>query len=191
MSEQKIFHLTDATPPLSNAERERLLKVARLREKVAKAAATERSAKLLADFEQQLASIYSFDTNEVWSKAVAVAKAAETQAGDAIDAECEQLGIPEKFRPGLAINWYGRGENASRERRVELRRVAQTRIQAIEKTARHEIERTYSEAQIELLAHGMSEYARQLLDKMPRVDEMMPALNVQEIEQSTGPRRNY
>jgi hypothetical protein len=57
MSEQKVFQLGPREPTLSNAERERLLKVARLREKVGKSAAAERSARLLADFEQQLASI--------------------------------------------------------------------------------------------------------------------------------------
>jgi hypothetical protein len=52
MSEQKLLQLPGVKPVPSNAERERLLKPARLRERVAKSAAAERSARLLADFEQ-------------------------------------------------------------------------------------------------------------------------------------------
>jgi hypothetical protein len=186
MGELKLF--PDPAPALSNAERERLLKVARLREKVAKSAASERSARLLADFEQQLASTYRFDSNEIWLQAVKAADDACAIAAKTIDEECERLGIPKRFRPRLyGAQWHGRGENAVRERRVELRRVAQTRIAAIEKKARQEIERISSEVQIELLAHGMSEHARQLLETLPKVDAMMPALQVEDIENAFKP----
>jgi hypothetical protein len=189
MSEPKVFQLAAGQPVLSNAERERLLKVARLRERVAKAAAAERSAQLMADFEQQLASIYSFDNNEVWAIAMKTANDACDAASKAVNEECEQLGIPKRFRPGITgPGWYGRGENAVRERRVELRRVAATRIAAIEKSARKEIERISSQVQIELLAHGMSELALKLLDKMPKVEAMMLPLQVDEIENSLKSR---
>jgi hypothetical protein len=144
----------------------------------------------LADFEQQLASIYSFDSNEVWAKAVKAADDACESAEKAIDEECGRLGIPKPFRPHLRREWYGRGENAVRERRVELRRVGQTRIAAIEKTARQEIERISSEVQIELLAHGMSELALKLLEKMPKVEAMMPPLKVDEVENSLKARQS-
>src|SRR5215472_6592158 len=110
---------------ISNAERERLLKVARLREKVAKTVVAERSAVLLADFEQQLATIYSFDQSETWAKAVMAAKEACNAAQSAIAEECSRLGIPRRFAPNISHpSWYGRGENAVRERRAELRKVA-------------------------------------------------------------------
>jgi hypothetical protein len=192
VSEQKLFQLHPTQPALSNAERERLLKVARLREKVAKSGAAERSARLLADFEQQMDSTYRFDSNEVWTKAVKAAEAACQIAEKAVDEECDRLGIPKRFRPRLgSAHWHGRGENAVRERRVELRRVAQTRIAAIEKAARQEIERISSEVQIELLAHGMSEHARQLLENMPKVESLMPTLQVEEIESSLKPRLSH
>jgi hypothetical protein len=188
MSEQNVVKLNIA-PSLSNAERERLLRAARLREKVAKSAATERSAKLMADFEQQLASVYSFDQQEVWAKAAQSIKEAVEAANRTIADDCEQLGIPERFRPSVAWGWHGRGENASRERRVELRRVAQTRIAAIEKQARTEIDRISSEVQIELLAHGLSPTALALLEQMPKVDQLMPTLQVEEVEAMVTPRR--
>jgi hypothetical protein len=189
MSEQNVLKLPVAPPNgLSNAERERLLKAARLREKVAKSAASARSAELIADFEQQLASVYSFDQDEIWAKAAQAAKTAVEAADSAIAEECERLGIPARFRPSLACQWYGRGENASKERRAELRKVAQTRIAANEKQARTEIDRISSEVQIELLAHGMSPTALALLEQMPKVDQQMPALQVQEVESMLNPR---
>ena len=49
MSESKIVQLAGREPaPLSNADLERLLKVARLREKIAKAAVAEHRAQLMA-----------------------------------------------------------------------------------------------------------------------------------------------
>jgi hypothetical protein len=163
MNEQNIVKLNIA-PSLSNAERERLLKAARLREKVAKSAASARSLELMANFEQQLASNYSFDQDEIWAKAAQASKAAVEAADGAIAEECERLA---RFRPSLACQWYGRGENASKERRAELRKVAQTRIAANEKQALTEIQRISSEVQIELLAHGMSPTALALLGLPP------------------------
>lgn len=173
---------------MSNAERERLLKVARLREKVANGAVTARSRQLMADFEQQLASVYSFDQEEVWAESMHAAKAAADVSDRAIAADFERLGIPARFRPSITCSWFGRGENASKERRAELRKVAQTRIASDEKLAHTEIERLSSEVQIELLAHGMSPVALALLEQMPRVDQQMQALQVDEVESMLKPR---
>jgi hypothetical protein len=65
----------------------------------------------------------------------------------------------------LSGHGHGRDENTVRERRVELRKVAQTRIAVIEKHARSGLERISSEVQIELLVHGMSETALRLLEQ--------------------------
>jgi arginyl-tRNA synthetase len=46
--------------PITKSEREDLAKLIRNREKVMKSAASERSAELVAEFEQQMASIYSY-----------------------------------------------------------------------------------------------------------------------------------
>jgi hypothetical protein len=167
---------------ITKAERDDLLRVARLREKVAKTAAARRSAELLADFEKQLASIYSFDQSEVWATAHAAADKALAEANAAIAENCRKLGIPDRFAPGLVMGWYGRRENASRERRVELRRVAVTRIAAIEKEARAAIEEMSAEVQTELITNGMSEVPRALLAQMPTAERLMPSLTVSEVE---------
>jgi hypothetical protein len=54
---------------------------------------------------------------------------------------------PEEFRPGRNLSWYRRGENGLSERRVELRRVAQTRIAAMAKAAKVAIESKTLEGQ--------------------------------------------
>src|SRR6267142_1741494 len=51
--------------PMTKSERDDLARLIRNREKVMKSAARERSAELLAEFEQQMASIYSYDQDEI------------------------------------------------------------------------------------------------------------------------------
>ena len=57
------------TASLTRAEREDLLRLARMRERVAKSGLAQRSAQLLAEFEQQMASEYSYDQDTVWNAA--------------------------------------------------------------------------------------------------------------------------
>jgi hypothetical protein len=51
---------------MTKGEREDLQRLVRQREKVLKSAAKQRSADLLADFENQMGQEYSFDQDEVW-----------------------------------------------------------------------------------------------------------------------------
>jgi hypothetical protein len=96
---------------ITKGEREDLQRLIRQREKVLKSAAKQRSAELLADFENQLASQFTFDQDEIWKKAHDVAKRAVAKAQCEVAARCRELGIPERFSPGLGIEWYRRGES--------------------------------------------------------------------------------
>ena len=53
---------------MTSAERSDLLKIVRQRERVAKSGAARRAAELVADFEQQLATEYSWADDEVWRR---------------------------------------------------------------------------------------------------------------------------
>ena len=97
---------------ISRSEREDLQRLIRQREKVLKSAAKQRSAELLADFENQMGSTYSFDQDEVWANATEVAEREVAKAQDRIAAQCAKMGIPERFAPSLDVHWYSRGENA-------------------------------------------------------------------------------
>ncbi len=54
---------------MTKGERADLFKVVRAREKLAKTEVKEQAALLKADFEQQLDTTYSFNSDEVWSQA--------------------------------------------------------------------------------------------------------------------------
>lgn len=166
-------------------ERGDLCLIVRRREKYEKTAATQRTAELLADFERQLASIYTFDNDATWKAAHAAAAEATVQAQAAITARCAELGIPKEFAPGVSMGWYGRGENASTSRRSELRTVAVTRLDALEKAARTQIERRSIQIQENIVRDGItSDAAKEFLSQLPAIASLMPPLDVKALADS-------
>lgn len=171
---------TDQQEGMSRRDREELSKLTRRREKVAKSDARERAARIRADGEAQLATIFKADDFR-WAEAVKVAERQVEEANAVIDRHCDDAGIPENFRPYIGSYFSGRGDNASLRRRAELRRVLETRVAALEKEAFTEIERRSLDIQTELMAGGLdSETARTFLSSMPTADALMPGFAVQE-----------
>lgn len=168
---------------MTKAERDQLLQLVKKREKVMKTKAQERSAVLLAEFDAQSAKIHHYDEDDVWRRAQEEAQAAVEKARTTIAARCQKLGIPAEFAPDMQVYWHGRGQNAVAERRAELRRAAQSRIQAIEKEALSKIESMSLEAQTEIVAHGLeSDAAKAFLHEMPKLEALMPPVQVAEIQ---------
>ncbi len=174
--------MTTPDPALmSRQERTDLRDLARQRAALAKLGVSHRAAVVLADFEQQIATIYRFD-DEAWADVTAAGDRAIKEAQAIITARCEQLGIPKECRPSIKAYWSSRGENAVNERRVELRRVATTRIAAVSAEAKLAIEAASLTIQSELLAGGLtSEAAHGFLAGMPTVEALMPMLTVDAI----------
>jgi hypothetical protein len=173
---------------MTRTEREDLQRLIRQREKVLKSTAKLRSAELLADFENQMGQQYSFDQDEVWRKATEAADREVKKCQAQIEARCAELGIPQQFAPKLAYHWYSRGENAFKERRVELRKMATAQIEAIEKKAITEIELRSVEAQTQLAVAGLtSEAARSFVDKLPAIAVLMPKLSFAELAGEASP----
>jgi hypothetical protein len=171
------------TDQMTRREREDLAQLVRRREKVAKTQAQQRSAELLADFEAKLAAEYAYDDDAVWKQAKERADAVVQEAEVQIAARCRELGIPPQFAPDLSLGWYRRGENAVKERRTELRKVATTHIAALERAARSEIERRSVEVQTQLIAGGLtSSAAKSFLESMPTAASLMPPLSVGDVE---------
>lgn len=166
---------------ISKGERDDLVRLAKARARVAKASVEQRQAELLADVEDQLAAIYD-PMDAAWAHIV---KAAEkvVRDGDIVIARiCEERGIDPKLRPSMHLSWYGRGESAMRERRAELRKVAQTRIVADGKRAKVEIDRSSLDVQTQLVAGGLSsDEARAFLEGMPTAEALMPPVDVQSL----------
>jgi hypothetical protein len=111
------------------------------RSKVLRAHAEEQAAACMADFERQMATVYTFDQDEVWQKAAREAQRVVQESQDTIAKRCKQLGIPSAFAPSISASWQGRGENMLVARRTELRRVAQTSIATMTKAAITKIEK--------------------------------------------------
>jgi hypothetical protein len=182
---------------MTKGERDDLVRLVKQRERVAKTAAEQRSAAMMAEFEQQISALHSFNSNEVWSAATAAAIEAAKKANEEIAAEADRLGIPKEFQPKLNFSWERRGENEYASRRAELRRVAKAEIDAIEKVARVQIEAQSVRAQTEIIANGLnSEAALAFLNSLPQIESMMPPLDVSAIqaklaERARGNGRNF
>ena len=175
---------------MTKGERDELLKLVRHRERVLKTAASQRSAHMLAEFERQCATIHHFNKDETWKAAMEQVQAAVDDAQRVVADRCKDLGIPEEFAPSIAVQWYGRGENAFKSRQAELRRVAKTEIEAIEARARAEIERLSLDAQTQIIANGLqSEAAQAFFNQLPSIDKLMPQVEFAAVEQKITDRR--
>lgn len=173
---------------MTKGEREDLLRLVRQREKVFKSAAKQRSAELLADFENQMGQQYSFDQDDVWREANRQAKQEVAKAQEKVAARCVELGIPARFAPELNVHWYSRGENAAKERRQELRTMAKTRIDEIERKAITQIEVQSLHAQEQIAIHGLtSAAAKAFINSLPPVEEIMPKLTFAEVSGEADP----
>jgi hypothetical protein len=179
--------MTDAA--ITKGEREDLQRLIRQREKVLKSAAKQRSAELIADFENQMGSQFSFDQDEVWAQAVKEAQDEVDKAQAKIVQRCRQRGIPDRFAPGLAIDWHARGyDNSVNKRKDELRRMATKEIEAMERKAITEIELSCLKAQEQIAISGLtSDAARGFIASLPAVDSLMPALTYAEVAGEADP----
>lgn len=153
------------------------------RTKVLKHHVEEQAARLLADFEREMAAIYKFDDNEIWKAAAEKARGACHAAQKAVEKECERLGIPKNFAPSIDAVWTGRGENALANRRVELRRVAKTAIDAMVKAAITKIEHQGLDLRTQIVAMCvLSPDARLFLESLSPVSESMQSIRFADIE---------
>lgn len=159
---------------MTRSERQELGQIVRKRERVLKSMADEHAAKMMADFDRQLAEIYSYDQDEVWKTATQEAQAVVEEANKKIAERCRSLGIPPEFAPSLSFGWIGRGQNGWR-----FPGSRQFRLRPSEK-----IERMSLTAQSEIIANGLESIAaKQFLAELPPLEELMPAINAQEIKQ--------
>lgn len=167
---------------MTKGEREELRRLVNERARLAKARIEQRQAELLADAEEQLAAQYHFD-HEAWKEVTATAAKAVEHADQLIAEKCRELGIREEFRPSISLSWYSRGENGNSKRRAELRKVAQTRIAALGRRAKNDIDTAALERR-EALALGALESAeaQAFIASMPTVEALMPTLDIAELE---------
>lgn len=174
---------------MTRTERSELGQLIRKRERVMKSQATERAALMLAAFDAQSAQLYAFDDDEIWKKSTIEAEKIVTESNLKIKERCKELGIPPEFAPSLSFGWCERGQNAVAGRRAELRRMAKSRIDAIERETQTKIERLSLTAQTEVIANGLqSVAAREFLERMPSLESLMPQIDLKEIKMLSDKR---
>jgi hypothetical protein len=181
--------MSNAQAAISKSEREDLQRLVRQREKVLKSAAKQRSADLLAEFENQIGQEYRFDQDKIWEQAEKLAQAVIDKAQKQVAARCRELGIPDQFAPSLDLVWNNRGyDNTVAGRRAELKRMAQTQIDAIERKAIVEIEMSCLEAQTALAVAGLtSDAAKAFVEGLPKIEVLMPDLSFAKIAGEAEP----
>ena len=153
------------------------------RTKVLRAHAEEQAAACLADFESKMATVYTFDQDEVWQKAAEEARRVVAESQMIIAKRCKELGIPATFAPSISASWQGRGENMLSARRAELRRVAKASIEAMTKAAITKIEKQALDLRTQVVGMGLlSADAKMFLESLAPIEESMRALDFGEIE---------
>jgi hypothetical protein len=174
---------------MTKGEVENLQRLVRQREKVLESTAKQRSAELLADFENNLGSEYSFDDDGVWQKAKELADREVRRAQKVVASRCRELGIPDRFAPSLRLIWCHRGhDNLVESRKRELRLMAQTAIEAIEQKAIVQIKLSCLEAQTQIATASLtSNVAKQIIESLPSVESLMPALSYEEMAGEANP----
>lgn len=158
---------------LSRTERNDLVTLARRRARVAVNDAKARAAEMKAEVEEALAREFS-SQDERWKHEIDAAWEQIQEVQAMISAKLSTEGVPDQFHPRVSLGWVSRGENVVNERRVELRRVATSRIDEMLKRATAEIERSTVEVETDLLLANSSEAAQHVLKTLPTPEALLP-----------------
>jgi hypothetical protein len=174
-------------PKINKTEMETISRALRAKMKAAATAIIALSPKLKAEFEVQLSVTYPPSGDPVWMDALNVVyKTYEIQRAR-VEARCEELKIPERFRPqltrpGWISSWQSSGADF-KDYRAEMRRLAAIQIDDMIKDRLAHLEMNSANIQFELAAHGcITDEAKQFLAKLPSIESLIPKLKVSEVE---------
>ncbi|HXH34411.1 MAG TPA: hypothetical protein VNJ54_08375 [Plantibacter sp.] len=171
--------MTDA---LTRKDRDELVRVVRMRGKLAHADIAEREARLKAQIENELSAVFATDDSR-WDDLTREAKAEISRLDGELAKRCIALGLKPECRPALVLSWLERGANADRQRRFELRTLAAARIQSLTRAAKLDIDRQVADSITALISGGLSsDEARAELECLPSADSLMLAPSVAELE---------
>ena len=176
--------MTDRNPDqqMTNADRQSLIRVARGRARQAEREADMREKTLLAEVQDQLTA--EFDAHDaLWADAVIIAEEAAAKANAHIRVVCADMGIPPKEAPQLRLGFSSRGPSyTDKERRAELRKLAETRLTALKHQAKTVIRANALDAEERLILGGLeSSEAKQFFAAMPTVEQLMPPLSLDDL----------
>jgi hypothetical protein len=167
---------------MNKADRDALMRVARERARQAEREVDARAKTLYAEVINEITAEY--DTRDaLWSDAVVIAEEAATKANELIARRCAELGVPSGEAPRLELGWHKRGPSFSdRERRAELHKLAQARLDALVQTAKTTVLGNALDIEERLILGGLgSAEARAVLALMPTAVQLMPPLCIEDL----------
>jgi hypothetical protein len=174
----------DKNGVLSASERSDLSKLIRQRERVAKSEVKSRRARLKADAEMEMNSIFEAE-DALWNDLVVLAQEGMRKINQQLAARAREVGIPKAMGyPKLELGWRtADSQYGDRGRRGEIRRMIDSRLGDMEASAVAAIEQRSLGAQTAILAGGLtSDVARAVLASLPSVEALMPALDLATLE---------
>jgi hypothetical protein len=168
---------------MTRQERTQLSQIAKQRARAAKSSVAHRKSQLLADYEEQSSAVYA-SQDAAWAEVVAEGRRAIEAANERIRQVCDERNIPAELAPSIGSYWSPRGVSDPK-RRAELRKLAERQIEAAARQAVAAIDRAEADVQVELLTGALTtDAARAFLKSIPTPEELMPALRLDELEQS-------
>jgi hypothetical protein len=172
---------------MSKSEIEIISRALKAQVHAAKAAINAYAPKLKAEFELQLITKYPSSGDPVWADAMSAAtKEYEIQRAR-VEARCQELGIPERFRPHLTRPcWNSHWSQSAfdfKDLRAEMRRLAAIQIDDMIKSRLVQLEVDSAQIQFELAANGLlTPTAKQFFARLPTIESLIPKLTVSEVE---------
>lgn len=169
---------------MTRKARDQLVQVAKMRARVAKASIDQRELALKGQIEDELQALFETES-EMAARAMQRAHAAVRTAQADLDKWLDEHDVPSRMRPrvGVADPSRGYGDETISSRRVALRSLATARVRALGAQAKVELDRSCADTVTALIAGGLdSDEARQMLDQLPTIDQLMVAPSVAELE---------
>jgi hypothetical protein len=170
------------TEPMSKADRESLIRINRARAKQAEREADARAKILQAEVMNDITAEYNAQ-DALWRDAVNIARDYVAKANAQITVRCAELGIPPHHAPTLSTGWLPRSpEFADRNRRAEVRQLAEARIAALTQDAKAAIQGNALNVEERLILDGLqSDEAKRILAALPTVEQLMPPLSIESL----------
>jgi hypothetical protein len=172
---------------INKSELEAIGRALRANVKAAKATIVALGPKLKAEFEVQLMTTYPSDGDPVWKDALGKVYACYAEQQARVQARCEELRIPERFRPHLTPpGWQDSWRSSCfdyKDLRTEMRRLAGIQIDDLLKSRLAQLELDSANIQFEIASRGcITEAAQEFLRKLPSIEAMVPPVKMSEIE---------
>jgi hypothetical protein len=167
---------------LSKSDRDALIQIAKERARQGDREIDARRKVLIALVLDQVTAEYSA-RDELWAGAIAEIEEMEAKVNAQIRDTLARWGIPAKHAPRHIGGWLPRSsEYADRNRRAELTKLAEARLDGIIAQAKAKSQAGWLDIRERLITEGLdSDEARSLVAAMPTVEQLLPPLTIEDL----------